>query len=107
MRLLISLSEPCSAGAGAIELQYVVGCADECPFATHLFYAPQQELSEAACLFDLSEDRFNDGFARRVDCAYLAKLVAEHRMDEDEAHEVALDLTSRLPLAAYRLTDNA
>lgn len=45
--------------------------------------------------------------ARRVDCAYLAKLVTEHRMEEDEAHEVALDLTSRLPLAAYRLTDKA
>src|SRR5664280_12725 len=27
--------------------------------------------------------------ARRVDCAFLARLVAEHRLDEDEAHEVA------------------
>ena len=41
--------------------------------------------------------------ARRVDCAFLAKLVAEHRMDEDEAVEVAIDLAYRLPKQAYRL----
>ena len=27
--------------------------------------------------------------ARRIDCGYLARLVAEHRLDEDEAHELA------------------
>jgi len=41
--------------------------------------------------------------ARRVDCAYLAELVASHRLDEDEAHEVAQDLAYRLPKAAYKL----
>ncbi len=41
--------------------------------------------------------------ARRVDCAYLADLVADHRLDEDEAHEVALDLAYRLAKAAYKL----
>jgi len=41
--------------------------------------------------------------ARRVDCAYLAKLVAEHRLELDEAHEVAADLAYRLAKAAYRL----
>ena len=41
--------------------------------------------------------------ARRMDCAFLAELVADHRLDEDEAHEVALDLTYRLPKAAYKL----
>ena len=41
--------------------------------------------------------------ARRVDCGYLARLVAEHRMDEDEAAEVAVDLTYNLPKRAYRL----
>ncbi|WP_101924992.1 MULTISPECIES: glucuronate isomerase [Luteimonas] len=41
--------------------------------------------------------------ARRVDCAFLAKLVAEHRIDEDEAAEVAIDLAYRLPKRAYRL----
>lgn len=41
--------------------------------------------------------------ARRVDCAFLAKLVAEHRIDEDEATEVAIDLAYRLPKRAYRL----
>ena len=41
--------------------------------------------------------------ARRVDCAYLAELVASHRLDENEAHEVAQDLAYRLPKAAYKL----
>jgi glucuronate isomerase len=41
--------------------------------------------------------------ARRVDCSYLARLVAEHRLDEDDAVRVAEDLAHRLPKAAYRL----
>jgi glucuronate isomerase len=41
--------------------------------------------------------------ARRVDCAVLAKLVAEHRLEEDEAAEVAADLAYRLPKRAYKL----
>lgn len=41
--------------------------------------------------------------ARRVDCAYLATLVATGRLAEDEAHEVAFDLSYRLAKQAYRL----
>jgi glucuronate isomerase len=41
--------------------------------------------------------------ARRVDCAYLAKLVAEHRIEPDEAVEVAQDLAYRLAKTAYRI----
>jgi glucuronate isomerase len=41
--------------------------------------------------------------ARRIDCAFLARLVTEHRMDEDEAFEVAYDLTYTLVKKAYRL----
>jgi glucuronate isomerase len=41
--------------------------------------------------------------ARRIDCAFLAKLVREHRLAEDEAFEVAYDLTYRLVKKAYRL----
>lgn len=41
--------------------------------------------------------------ARRVDCGYLARLVADHRLDEDEAHEVARDLAYRLAQHAYKL----
>jgi glucuronate isomerase len=41
--------------------------------------------------------------ARRVDCAFLARLVAEHRLDEDEAQEVAIDLAYRLAKKAYKL----
>lgn len=41
--------------------------------------------------------------ARRVDCAYLAGLVTSHRLDEDEAHELAHDLAYRLAKEAYKL----
>ncbi len=41
--------------------------------------------------------------ARRVDCAFLGRLVAEHRLDEDEAFELAQDLTVNLVRKAYRL----
>jgi glucuronate isomerase len=41
--------------------------------------------------------------ARRMDCAFLAKLVAEHRLGEEEAMEVAQDLAYRLVKKAYRL----
>jgi len=41
--------------------------------------------------------------ARRVDCAFLAGLVATGRLHADEAPEVAHDLTYRLAKAAYKL----
>ena len=41
--------------------------------------------------------------ARRMDCAFLAKLVVEHRLDEDEAFELAHDLTYNLVRSAYKL----
>jgi glucuronate isomerase len=41
--------------------------------------------------------------ARRVDCAFLARLVAEHQLDEDEAAEVAHALAYELARKAYRL----
>ncbi len=41
--------------------------------------------------------------ARRMDCAFLAKLVAEHRLEEEEAFEVAQDLAYRLVKKTYRL----
>ena len=41
--------------------------------------------------------------ARRIDCRYLATLVAEHRLDEDEAFELAPALAHDLAVAAYRL----
>jgi glucuronate isomerase len=41
--------------------------------------------------------------ARRVDCAFLAELVGDGRLEIDDAHEVAQDLAYRLPKAAYRL----
>ena len=41
--------------------------------------------------------------ARRVDCAFLGRLVAEHRLDEDEAFELVKDLTVNLVRKAYKL----
>ena len=41
--------------------------------------------------------------ARRIDCAFLARLVAEHRLEEDEAFEVAHELAYGLVKKAYRL----
>ena len=41
--------------------------------------------------------------ARRIDCGFLAELVAEHRLDEDEAVEVARDLAYGLAKRSYRL----
>jgi glucuronate isomerase len=39
--------------------------------------------------------------ARRIDAGYLGRLVAEHRLELDEAVEVAVDLAYHLPKAAY------
>lgn len=41
--------------------------------------------------------------ARRVDCAFLARLVAEHRLGQEEAHELAGELAYSLAKRAYRL----
>lgn len=41
--------------------------------------------------------------ARRMDCVFLAQLVAEHRINEDEACDLAVDLTYNLVKKAYKL----
>ncbi len=41
--------------------------------------------------------------ARRMDCGFLARLVAEHRLLEDDAGILAKDLAYNLAKAAYRL----
>jgi len=41
--------------------------------------------------------------ARRIDAAYLAELVTSHRLDEDEAAELIVDLAYNFPKAAYKL----
>src|SRR5206468_1370167 len=43
--------------------------------------------------------------ARRVDCSFLARLVAEHRMGESEAAELAGELAYGLARRAYRVDD--
>ncbi len=41
--------------------------------------------------------------ARRLDAGYLAGLVAEHRLDADEAAELAIDLAGALPTRVFKL----
>jgi glucuronate isomerase len=41
--------------------------------------------------------------ARRVDSAFLGNLVAQHRLEEDEAFELARELAYSLAKKAYRL----
>ena len=41
--------------------------------------------------------------ARRIDCSYLAELVVTHRLEEDEAHEIAQQLAYDIVKKAYRL----
>ena len=41
--------------------------------------------------------------ARRIDCAFLARLVAEHRLPEDEAAVLAPQLAYEFPKKAYKL----
>lgn len=41
--------------------------------------------------------------ARRVDCSFLARLVAEHRLQEWEAAELAVDLSYNLAKRVYKL----
>ena len=41
--------------------------------------------------------------ARRIDCAFLARMVAEHSLEEDEAFALAQDLTCNLVRRAYKL----
>jgi glucuronate isomerase len=41
--------------------------------------------------------------ARRIDCRFLAQLVAEHRLEISEAHALAYDLAYQLAKNAYKL----
>lgn len=41
--------------------------------------------------------------ARRMDCGFLAQLVSDHRLVEEEAHDLATDLAYNLAKKAYKL----
>ena len=41
--------------------------------------------------------------ARRIDSTFLARLVAEHRLAEDDAAELIVDLAYNFPKRAYKL----
>src|SRR5687767_10519575 len=66
-----------------IQLENVVRCAHERPFALHLLASPQQELPKATGLFDLSDHGFDDAFARGIDGrAGLRVQLAGHPIDD-------------------------
>ena len=44
--------------------------------------------------------------SRRVDCAYLARLVCQHRLSEYDAVQTAKDLAYNLSKKAYRIGDD-
>jgi glucuronate isomerase len=44
--------------------------------------------------------------ARRVDCRFLAELVADHRLELDEAHEIAIDLAGEANRRVFKLGSN-
>src|ERR1022692_4482755 len=54
--------------AEPMQLQNVVGKADQRPLALDFSQAAQEKLAKPASLFDLAEDRLHDGFPCRVDC---------------------------------------
>ena len=41
--------------------------------------------------------------SRRIDAGYLARLVAEHQLDEDEAQEMIVDLVVGRPREVFKL----
>jgi glucuronate isomerase len=41
--------------------------------------------------------------SRRLDAGYLSRLVVEHRLDEQEAAEAAVDLVAGRPVAVFKL----
>lgn len=41
--------------------------------------------------------------SRRLDASYLASLVVEHRLSEDEAHDTAVDLVTTIPKKVFKL----
>jgi glucuronate isomerase len=45
---------------------------------------------------------FCHDMARRVDAGVLARLVAEHRLDEEQAVDTAIDLVTTQPDAVFR-----
>ena len=51
-----------------MQLQNVVGKTDQRPLALDFSQAAQEELAKPAGLFDLAEDRLDDGFPCRIDC---------------------------------------
>src|SRR5258708_12528330 len=88
-----------SCRAGPVELEHVVRCADQRPFGADFVDAAQQELAAALRLFDLSEDRLDDGLAPRVDTlARLAHQFAFHPLDHRGRLRDAPPGTARHPL---------
>src|ERR1700738_5066158 len=64
------------------ELEEVVGGANGCPFGADVVEAAQQELAEAARLFDLPENRLRELVAQPIGAGVPAGLeLCAHRFD--------------------------
>ena len=73
----------------------------------------RQQITETAGLYNTAG--FNDDtraflsiparhdVARRIDCGFLAEMVGDHRIREDEAFELIVDLTYNLAKSTYKL----
>src|SRR5215216_2844827 len=90
--------------AQPIEFENVVRRADQRPFPLHLLESTQQELPEAASVLDLSDDRFHDSFARRIDRrAGLRVQLAGHPVNDRRALRQRSSRTRPWPLAMFLL----
>lgn len=56
--------------------------------------------TRAVCLIPARHD-----VSRRIDAGFVAKLVAEHRLDMDEAREAIHELVVENPVRAFKLEE--
>src|SRR5919109_4515798 len=90
--------------AETIQLENVVGGAHQRPFSLHLLEPAQQELPEAARVLDLSDDRFDEAFARRVGgSAGLREQLPRHAVDDRRVGGQRTSRTRAWPLAMFLL----
>ena len=68
---------------GPRQLDEVVSGANQGPFGLHFVDAAQQELPEPSCLFDLSEDGFDDLLTQAVTTSVAGALeLGAHPCDQ-------------------------
>src|SRR5262245_59327289 len=87
-----------------VQLENVVCGAHQRPFALYVLETPQQELPETARLLDLSDDRFDESFACRVDGrAGLRQQLPGHAVDDGRVFRQGSSRTRARPLPVFLL----